>query len=271
MSRPVVFRDVRVFDGDRIASPASVVVRDGLIAGGTADWVAEGSDHIKIIVEDPRFPGTKPLDAATIEAIASAARQAGLRSVAHVVSADTLRTAVGAGVDVVTHAALTIGLGDDDVALLATRPVTIIPTLGMMDGVARAIGGRLPVKVLSAFVPAIRMHYRHAEATVGVFRRAGRTVLAGTDANDEPQAPHRVAYGESLHDELERLVAAGLAPAEALRAATSQAAQVFGLDDRGVIAAGRRADLVLIDGDPVRDITSTRLIRGVWIGGARVR
>ena len=45
----------------------------------------------------------------------------------------------------------------------------------------------------------------------------------------------------------------------------------FGLTDRGVIAPGRRADLVLVDGDPTRDISATRNIRGVWIGGSRVK
>ncbi|MCY1143677.1 amidohydrolase family protein [Actinoplanes sp. Pm04-4] len=232
-----------------------------------ADRVAESADYIKIIIEDPRFPGTKPLEPATIAAIAVAARAAGLLTVAHVVSPATLRTAVAAGVDVVTHTALTKGLGDDEI----TGTVSLIPTLGMMDGVARSIGRRLPVRALSLLVPALRMDYRHAVATVAAFRRAGQVVLAGTDANDEPGAPCRVPYGISLHDELERLVSAGLTATEALRAATVQPAETFGLHDRGVIAAGRRADLVLVDGDPTRDITATRAIRGVWIGGARVR
>ena len=62
----------------------------------------------------------------------------------------------------------------------------------------------------------------------------------------------------------------GLTPAEALRGATSLAAGTFGPDGPGSHRAGRRADLVLIDGDPTRDISATRNIRGVWIGGVRV-
>jgi imidazolonepropionase-like amidohydrolase len=65
-------------------------------------------------------------------------------------------------------------------------------------------------------------------------------------------------------------VGSGLTPAEALRGATSLAAGTFGLTDRGVIAPGRRADLVLVAGDPTQDIAATRNIRGVWIGGLRV-
>lgn len=236
-----------------------------------ADRVSDGSDYIKIIVEDPKFPGTKPLPPETIAAIVDAAHDAGLLTVAHIVSADTLRTAVRAGVDVVTHTAVTAGLGEADQRELAQRSVTIIPTLAMMDGVVRVIGGKLRFRVLSVVISALRMRYDHAEATVALFKSSGKVVLAGTDANEDANAPYSPPHGESLHDELERLVRAGLTAAEALQGATSRAASAFGLEDRGTIAAGQRADLLLCAGDPSRNITATRDIRGVWIAGARVR
>jgi len=236
-----------------------------------ADRVAEQSDYIKIMVEDPRFPGAKPLSAATIAAVVTAAHDAGLTTVAHVVSADTLRTAIASGVDIITHTPLTSGLGGDVRQLLAGQPVTLIPTLSMMQGVADAIGGRLTFRVLSRFVPALRMNYAHAASAVAAFRQAGRRVLVGTDANDDQGAPFHPPYGESLHEELIRLVAAGLTPAEALQGATLLAADTFGLTDRGAITPGRRADVVLVTGDPTRDIAATRDIRGVWIAGTRIR
>jgi imidazolonepropionase-like amidohydrolase len=236
-----------------------------------AERVAEGSDYIKILVEDPKIPGTKALGPPTVAALVGAAHDAGLTTVAHVVSADTMTTAVRAGADIVTHTALTSDLGPELKALLAERPVVIIPTLTMMQGVVRAIGGKLAMRLLAPFVPAVRLNYGHAIATVAAFRQAGAVILAGTDSNDDLTAPYQVAHGESLHEELERLVAAGLAPAEALRGATSLAAATFGLTDRGVIAPGRRADLLLVDGDPTLDISATRNIRGVWIGGSRVK
>ena len=105
----------------------------------------------------------------------------------------------------------------------------------------------------------------NAEAAVLALRRAGVSILAGTDA----PAPG-MAHGLSLHRELELLVNSGLMPTEALAAATSETARAFGFHDRGRIAIGTRADLVLVSGHPTVDITATRDIVGVWKLGARV-
>ena len=77
--------------------------------------------------------------------------------------------------------------------------------------------------------------------------------------------------GASLHLELAMLVDAGLSAVQALQAATSGAAKAFGLTDRGVIAPGLRADLLLVHGNPTRDISSTRAMRQVWRGGVPAR
>jgi hypothetical protein len=90
-------------------------------------------------------------------------------------------------------------------------------------------------------------------------------ILAGTDAPNPG-----TAHGATIHRELELLVAAGLTPAEALGSATSVPAASFGLADRGRIAPGLRADLLLVDGDPTADIKATRAIAGVWKQGEPV-
>ena len=70
------------------------------------------------------------------------------------------------------------------------------------------------------------------------------------------------------HRELELLVEAGLSPAEAIAAATSEATAFLGLtDELGTVKAGKRADLVLLDSDPLADITNTRRIAAVIVGG----
>jgi imidazolonepropionase-like amidohydrolase len=93
---------------------------------------------------------------------------------------------------------------------------------------------------------------------------AGVPLLAGTDAPN-PGTTH----GASLHREL--LVNAGLTTTEALAAATSVPARIFGLRDRGRIAPGMRADLLLVEGNPVRDMTDTRNIVAVWKKGDIMR
>jgi imidazolonepropionase-like amidohydrolase len=101
-------------------------------------------------------------------------------------------------------------------------------------------------------------------AVVGQMNRAGVTLLAGTDiAADRPA-------GVTLHRELQLLVEAGLSPAEALRAATITPARVLGVDDElGTVEPGKVADLVLLDGDPLEDISNTRRIHAVIARGAR--
>jgi len=63
---------------------------------------------------------------------------------------------------------------------------------------------------------------------------------------------------------------AGLTPQEALRAATSLNARVFGLHDRGLLVEGRRADMVLVEGNPIQNINDTLNLRGIWRDGHRL-
>jgi imidazolonepropionase-like amidohydrolase len=94
------------------------------------------------------------------------------------------------------------------------------------------------------------------------FQAAGVRMLIGTDAMNTGVVP-----GFSTHDELEELVVAGLTPFEALRAATANAAEFLAKGQRGTVAVGQRADLVLLDANPLLDITNTRRIRGVGLRG----
>ena len=98
---------------------------------------------------------------------------------------------------------------------------------------------------------------------VDLMHQAGVPIGAGTDTPIGFAAP-----GYSLHSELEMLVRAGLSPIEALRAATLRPAEFFGLDgEMGTIEPGRLADLVLLSGNPLDDITQTRSVQAVVTKG----
>ncbi len=98
---------------------------------------------------------------------------------------------------------------------------------------------------------------------VGEMNRAGVPLLAGTDT----AAGVRVYPGFSLHEELALLVQAGLTPMEALQTATRNPGRFLGLSDTGAIEKGKRADLVLLEANPLDDIGNTKKIRGVVLAG----
>jgi imidazolonepropionase-like amidohydrolase len=227
-----------------------------------ADRIDQGADYIKLIVD---IPGP---DQETLDALVATSHRRGMRTVAHAVSTVALDMALHAGVDMVTHVPLDRPLTESTAARLLAQKCVSIPTLTMMKGIvdrSAAAAASQPKDV------AVGPNYEAARGSVGELHRAGVPILAGTDANDGPGIPFSPRHGESLHDELEMLVDAGLSTVEALRAATVLPAQHFGLHDRGVIEPGRRADLVLIDGDPVADIRTTRQIRRVWCAGVEHR
>jgi imidazolonepropionase-like amidohydrolase len=98
---------------------------------------------------------------------------------------------------------------------------------------------------------------------VGEMNRAGVPILAGTDT----AAGVRVYPGYSLHEELELLVQAGLTPMQALQAATKNAGVYLALSDTGTIEEGKRADLVLLEANPLEDIRNTRKIESLMLNG----
>ena len=219
-----------------------------------AERVAEGVDYLKLVLERPGAGGP---DLETATAAVEAAHAAGLQVVAHASHTGAVALAVQVGVDILTHAPLDADLDEDLARTITEAGCVVVPTLIMMQSSARNFGN-----------PALS--YDHARNTVATLHRAGATLVAGTDANDAPGVPAAVPHGSSLHDELGLLVEAGLSPLEALRSATSIAATAFALHDRGRIRPGLRADLLLVTGNPVSDISTTRQIRGVWTAGHAV-
>jgi imidazolonepropionase-like amidohydrolase len=249
--------------------------------------LAEGSDWIKIVYE-PGAQTFTSVDRATLEALIAAAQARGVLAVVHVSRLEAARDAVQAGADGLVHLFGDAPIDDALIEEMAERDVFVVPTLevaasvaGEDPGAAMLADARL-APYISALQrssltqtfdtpPAIRARFntQRTRDNVAALHAAGVRILAGTDAPNPG-----TAYGVSLHGELSHLARAGLSAQEALAAATSVAAGAFGLDGRGVIAPGARADLVLVEGDPTRDIEAARAILRVFKNGyevARVR
>ncbi|WP_306322806.1 MULTISPECIES: amidohydrolase family protein [unclassified Streptomyces] len=215
-----------------------------------AAQVAAGADYIKIVTEAPGEGGP---DRETVDALVAAARAHGRKTVAHAASAGAYLMAFDTGVDLITHIPLDRPLDAAEATRMAVRGQVCVPTLTMMEGTAAARG----------IAPA----YRNAVRSLAALRDAGVPILAGTDANTQAGVPFQVEHGASIHHELELLVEAGLTPADALRSATALPAEHFGLDDRGSVTPGLRADLILVEGNPLDDVRATRALRHIWCAG----
>ncbi len=243
--------------------------------------VAEGSDYIKIVIDDASaYGGHRPtLDNATLKAVIDAAHKSGKLAVVHIGTQKDARAVIEAGADGLAHLFADSSPAPDFGKFVAAHHAFVIPTLSVLESVSGAASGqnlstdpRLAPYLTSDDIGNLKRSFpkfstapdeKYAEQTIVQLKAAHVSILAGTDAPN-PGTSH----GVSIHRELELLVRSGLTPQEALAAATSVPAATFHLDDRGVIAPGKRADLVLVKGDPTQDVTATRDIVSVWKLGA---
>ena len=281
------------------ATPADQMVeptertRVGVAAPGDAERIistlaARGVDHLKIRTTTDRD---------TYLAIGAAARRHGLSLAGHIqpYGLDDILASGQASLEHGFYPPLDERPGVDRGALfarLAAGGVTIVPTIVVLERLGTPDDETMKRRVTEADTPAngkrllsayLRADWREQLAEQGPERRplyrrlheslrrdlremraAGVPILAGTDIGVLNVVP-----GESLHEELALLVRdANLSPLEALRAATRDAAAFLGRErEIGTIAAGRRADLILLDADPIEDIAHVSRIRAVVLRG----
>ena len=252
-----------------------------------AALLPERPDVLKLAI-DARTGAVPRLDVEMIAAITAAGHAAGLRTVAHVGSSQEAVDAVRGGADALAHAPWWEELTAEAVRVIAAARVPVMATLAVWDlagtprtrdvdflPIEREVGRPPLIAALlappPAFDEATRAMVRAAAAghdarrrNVARLRSAGVPVLVGSDACNPGDLP-----GAGLHLELSKLVEAGLTPGEALRSATWENARFLGGEgaDFGEIAVGKRADLVLVDGDPVARIDDLGKITRVLLDG----
>jgi imidazolonepropionase-like amidohydrolase len=237
-------------------------------------------DVIKVFTDGWRY-GTAPnltsMNLETLTAIVEEAHAGGVKVVTHTVTLAGAKIAARAGVDILVH-----GIGDADadqelIEIMKAKGTYYVPTLSVYEFKAgrerlerlldpeqkAALAPLIPSATPSA---AMRDRWAHLTGNAGKLFAAGIPVAVGTDAG-MPSTFH----GASTLHEMELLVKCGLSPMQALVAGTSVSARAMGqLNERGTIAAGKLADLVLVDGKPDEQITDLYKTRRVFVGGCEL-
>lgn len=248
--------------------------------------LAEGSDYIKIIQNSGApsvAPGQTPTPALsheTMVALIEAAHRRGRRAVVHVTFESAAWDALASGADGLAHLFVGSSVRPGFGTLAREHRAFVVPTLSVLvsvcgenPGADLAADARIAPYLLPAsnrrLTTPMPMRRGRPRPSCDGLRPAirqlvdeGVPILAGTDVGNPG-----IAHGASLHGELTLLVARGLTPTEALTSATAAAADAFGLDDRGRIAPGKQADLLLVAGDPTADVLATRNVIRIWKAG----
>ncbi len=215
------------------------------------EWIRElGEQGMDLVSLDYR--GDSQLDGDALEVLIQDAHALDLRVVVHTSSLDEARWAVTAGADALVGGVTLEGqqLDGEILASMIAGGVFYIPTLGAVEVEQDQAAVSLETALLNTWLA----------------RQAGVPVVAGSGT-----AGRDVQVGQSLHRELELLVAAGLTPAEALRSATFHAARLLGVEGRlGTVAENKSADLVILSASPLDDIRAVGQVRMVIQNGVIV-
>lgn len=208
--------------------------------------LAWNPDFVKIVAENPG------LDQSTLDLLTSRSHKRQKKVICHAATHDAVVQAMMAGVDQIHHSTLDRPVDNVVAGQILAKKQIVCPTLSIM----KAIVAQRP-----------SASYEAAREYTQLIHRTGIPIIAGTDANLQQGLMLEVPFGISMHEELELMIDAGMSNADVLRSATSAAADYWGLRDRGRVVPGLRADLLLIEGNPLKNIKATRNIKKVWLNG----
>jgi imidazolonepropionase-like amidohydrolase len=233
-----------------------------------AEIAAQKADIVKIWVDD-RDGKYKKLTPEIYGAIIDEAHKRGLRVTAHIFNLEDAKGLMRAGVDVFAHSVRDKDIDDEFMAMFKQRP-NLVLTPNLPDR-----GVKADISWLRASLPedefkkleAANTDRPKAQALFGIQARnlaklnaAGARITLGTDGN-RPWGPH---------EEMLDMVSAGMTPMQVIVAATRNSADLLRLTDAGTLQAGKSADFIVLDANPLDDITNTRRISTVILRGAPV-
>ena len=232
------------------------------------DNAAKKVDIIKIWVDDRdgKFPKLTP---ALYGAVIDEAHKQQLRVTAHIFSLDDAKGLLKAGVDSFAHGIRDRDMDDEAVALLKARPAFVLIPNMPDRGVAADyswLKGQVPdgelqkIQAGATDRPQVAATWAIQGRNLKKMSDAGVKITVGTDGNT-PWAPHV---------EMADMVAAGMTPAQVIVAATRNGAEFLRIANTGTIENGKIADLLVLDANPLDDITNTRKISAVYLRGAAV-
>jgi imidazolonepropionase-like amidohydrolase len=271
--------EARMIPGPKIRASGRVVTMTGghgHFIGREADGVDEvrkatraeikaGAHFIKAMATGGVLtPGVDPTQTAfqveELEAVAQEAHKAGRRTACHAIGNAGIKNALRAGIDSIEHG---FYLDDEAIDLFLEKGAYLVPTLIAVDQIVKNGEARgIPDWV----VRKAAAEGEHHEASFRAAAKSGLKIAAGTDAGT-PFNPHG-----DLNLEIVKMVEFGLSPMQALVAATRNAAENLDvLSSVGTVEEGKAADLIMVDGDPLDDITAVQRVTFVAKDGQIVR